>query len=61
VRTSIKKIRAAILLGDKDAAQSAFKEATPVIDRMSRKGILEKNAASRYKSRLNKAIKLIGA
>lgn len=61
VRTYIKKVRAALEAGDGTAAQAAFKDAAPVIDRMADKGILHKNAAARYKSRLNSAVKKLSA
>lgn len=61
VRTYIKKVRAALDSGDSAAAQAAYKEATPVIDRMADKGILHKNAAARYKSRLNNAVRKLSA
>lgn len=57
VRTYIKKVVAAIQSGDIKAAQDAYAEAVPVIDRMADKGILHKNKAARHKSRLNTAIK----
>lgn len=53
VRTHIKAVIAAIEKGDKTAAQSAYREAVPVIDTMVTKGILHKNKAARHKSRLN--------
>ncbi len=53
VRTSIKKVNAAIVGGDADAAASALADAVPLIDRMASKGILHKNKAARHKSRLN--------
>ena len=57
VRTYIKKVNAATASGDKAAAQEAYAEAVPVIDRMADKGILHKNKASRHKSRLNAQVK----
>ncbi len=57
VRTYIKKVNAATASGDKAAAQKAYAEAVPVIDRMADKGILHKNKASRHKSRLNAQVK----
>ncbi|MEW6728563.1 MAG: 30S ribosomal protein S20 [Pseudomonadota bacterium] len=57
VRTFIKKTLKAIWIGDKAAAQAAYKEAQPVIDSMVNKGILHKNTAARAKSRLNSNIK----
>ena len=52
VRTSIKKVVAAIESGDRDAAASALASAQPVIDKMVTKGILHRNKAARHKSRL---------
>jgi len=57
LRTFIKKVRSAISDGNKEAAQTAFKEAVPVIDRMAGKGMIHKNTAARYKSRLNAQVK----
>lgn len=53
VRTSIKKVQAAITSGDYATATAAYLAAVPVIDRMADKGILHKNKAARHKSRLN--------
>lgn len=57
LRTHIKKVLAAIEARDKEAAVNAFKEATPVIDRMANKGIIHKNKAARHKSQLNAQLK----
>lgn len=59
VRTSIKKVRAAIDQKDQKAAAEAYQAAVPVIDRMAEKGIIHKNKAARHKSRLNSAIKAL--
>ena len=52
-RTSLKKVLAAITSGNKDEAATAFKAAVSVIDKTSNKGLIHKNKAARYKSRLN--------
>ncbi len=57
MRTYIKKVRKAIAAGDKEAAQALFKQAVPVIDRMAGKGLIHKNTAARYKSRINARIR----
>ncbi len=57
MRTYIKKVRKAIAAGDREAAQSAFKAAVPIIDRLARQGLIHKNTAARYKSRLNARIR----
>ena len=57
MRTAIKKVRKAILAGDKVAAQGVFREAQASIDSITRKGLFHANAAARYKSRLSSAVK----
>jgi small subunit ribosomal protein S20 len=57
VRTYMKKVVTAIAAGDKALAETSFKEAVPVIDRMANKGLLHKNKAARHKSRLTLQIK----
>ncbi len=59
VRTSIKRVIAAIREGDAVKAQAAYIAAVPVIDRMADKGIIHKNKAARHKSRLNGQIKVL--
>ena len=53
LRTHIKKVTNAITSNDKEGATKAFKEAIPVIDRMTNKGIVHKNKAARHKQQLN--------
>ncbi len=53
MRTSVKKLLAAIAEGDKEKATAAFQATVPVLDKMARKGLIHKNAAARSKSRLN--------
>ena len=53
LKTSIKKVNTAIESKDKEAANSAFKAAIPVIDKMAGKGLIHKNKAARHKSQLN--------
>jgi len=57
MRTFVRRVRNAIDAGEKEQAQTAFKEAVPVLDKMSGNGIIPKNTAARYKSRLNATIK----
>ena len=52
VRTYIKKVRAALDSGNNDEIQSALPETISVIDKAVQKGVMHKNAAARYKSRL---------
>jgi small subunit ribosomal protein S20 len=59
LRTHIKKVTNAIEANDKETAQSAYKAAAPVIDAMVTKGIIHKNKAARYKSRLNSHVRAL--
>ena len=59
VRTSIKKVLAAIEAGDRDAAEAAYKAAVPAIDRSVSKGLMHRNKAARHKSRLNRHIRAL--
>ena len=52
VRTYIKKLRTALDSGNSNDVQAALPEVMSVIDKSVQKGVLHKNAASRYKSRL---------
>ena len=56
LRNQIKQVILAIQNGDKTAAQSAYENAIPVIDRMANRGLIHRNKAARHKSRLNKQI-----
>ena len=59
VRTKMKQVLAAVGTGEHEAAQEAFNNAVPVIDRMANKGIINKNKAARHKSRLNAKVKAL--
>jgi small subunit ribosomal protein S20 len=52
LRTQIKKLRAAIEEGDLQEAQTLLNETVSVIDKSIQKGVIHRNAAARYKSRL---------
>ena len=52
VRTYIKKARAALESGKADEVQQILPQAISVIDKSVQKGVMHKNAAARYKSRL---------
>jgi small subunit ribosomal protein S20 len=61
VRTSIKKVLAAVDSGNAEDASKAYNAAVPIIDRMADKGIIHKNKASRHKSRLAAKVKALAA
>ncbi len=57
MRTTIKNVLKAVDAGSKDDAAAAYKVAVPAIDKGVTKGHLHKNAAARYKSRLNTRVR----
>lgn len=56
VKTSIKKIEAAVTEKDKEAATAALLNAISTIDKAASKGVYHKNNAARKVSRLSKAV-----
>lgn len=52
VRTYIKRLRAALDSGKGEDVKTALPEVISVIDKSVQKGVMHKNAAARYKSRL---------
>ena len=52
LRNALKAVRAAIDSNDLAAAKTALKQTISQIDKMASKGIIHRNAAGRYKSRL---------
>ncbi len=59
LRTAIKAVRLAVASGNKAEAQTVFVQTQSVIDKMVGKGIIHKNTAARYKSRLSAKIKAL--
>ena len=59
LRTAVRKVLLAVRAGDKTGAQASFKAAVPEIDRMVSKGIIRKNRAAQYKSRLNARVRAL--
>jgi small subunit ribosomal protein S20 len=53
LRTGMKAIRKAVDGTDKAAAREAAGAAQALVDRMASKGIIHRNTAARYKSRLS--------
>lgn len=55
VRSSMRSLRSALRAGDAAAASALLRPTLSAIDRAVAKGILTKNSANRYKSRLSLA------
>ena len=53
LRSALKSVRAAIAGNDLAGAKTALKQTISLIDKMASKGIIHRNAAGRYKSRLS--------
>ncbi len=52
LRGTLKEIRSAIDRNDLTAARNGLKKTVSLIDKMASKGIIHRNAAGRYKSRI---------
>ena len=56
LRTQVKKLRAALGTSDKAASTELLNPTVSLIDKMVNKGIIHRNTAARYKSRLTKHV-----
>ena len=52
LRSALKSIRASLEAEDLDGAKTALSQTVSVVDKMATKGIIHRNTAGRYKSRL---------
>jgi small subunit ribosomal protein S20 len=57
LRTGLKAIRAALNAGKLDEAKALLGATTSLVDRMAGRGIIHKNTAGRYKSRIAARLK----
>ena len=53
LRTSLKAIRASLDAEDLEGAKTALSQTVSMVDKMATKGIIHRNTAGRYKSRLS--------
>jgi len=53
LRTALKAIRSSLDAKDLSGAKSALNKTVSIVDKMAGKGIIHRNTASRYKSRLS--------
>jgi small subunit ribosomal protein S20 len=56
-RVALRSLRTALTSGDQKALDATFRETVSALDKSVQKGVLHKNTASRYKSRLNARVK----
>lgn len=59
LRGTLRILREAIAAGDKATIAATFSATVAVLDKSVQKGVLHKNTASRYKSRLNARVKAL--
>ena len=52
LRGALRNIRTAIDAGDATQVKDALRDTVSLVDKMAAKGVIHKNAANRYKSRL---------
>jgi small subunit ribosomal protein S20 len=53
LRSALKAIRISLEAKDLSAAKAALNQTVSIVDRMATKGIIHRNTAGRYKSRLS--------
>lgn len=59
LRTELRGLREALAKGDKAAAQEIFRKTVSALDKAIQKGVIHKNTAARYKSRLSARLKAL--
>jgi len=59
LRGTLRTLREALVAGDKATIAATYNETVSVLDKSVQKGVLHKNTASRYKSRLNARVKAV--
>jgi small subunit ribosomal protein S20 len=59
MRTAVRNLREALASGNKQQASQAYRETVSVLDKSVQKGVLHKNTASRYKSRLSARVEAL--
>ena len=61
LRTAVRHFREALASGNKQEAATINRETVSVLDKSVQKGVLHKNTASRYKSRLSARLEALTA
>ena len=61
LRTSLRELREALAKGDKAAVEKIYRGTVSALDKAIQKGVLHKNTAARYKSRLSVRVRAVGA
>ena len=61
LRTTLRRFRTALSAGNREQAEQEFRQTISVLDKSVKKGVLHKNTAARYKSRLSARVKAMAA
>jgi small subunit ribosomal protein S20 len=61
LRGVLRELRETIAKGDKAAAETTYRSTVSALDKAIQKGVIHKNTAARYKSRLAARVQAIGA
>jgi small subunit ribosomal protein S20 len=61
LRGVLRDLRETIAKGDKAAAEKSYRETVSALDKAIQKGVIHKNTAGRYKSRLAARVRAIGS
>ena len=59
LRGALRELREGLEKGDKQNAEQVFRQTVSALDKAIQKGVIHKNTASRYKSRLNARVKAL--
>ncbi|MBS1853626.1 MAG: 30S ribosomal protein S20 [Acidobacteria bacterium] len=59
LRGSLRELRESLAKGDKAAAEKVYRSTVSALDKAIQKGVLHKNTAARYKSRLSARVKAV--
>ena len=59
LRSNLRHFRATLAAGNRDQAEQEFRRTVALLDKAVQKGVLHKNTASRYKSRLSARVKAL--
>ena len=59
LRSALRDLRESLAKGDKAAAEQTFKQTVSALDKAIQKGVIHKNTAGRYKSRLSARLKAL--
>ena len=59
LRSSLREFRESLAKGDKKAAEQLFRQTVSALDKAIQKGVIHKNTAGRYKSRLSTRLRAL--